>query len=235
MADHRVLDHLGLLARDYDVAIRRYIPRYDEMIATAVSLVKGEVVDLGTGTGALAAAILEAQPGARVRLVDIDPAMLDAARARVAHAGDRAELVHASFDPDGRSAAGLPNLWSQLPAVDAFVASLALHHVPELERKRALYARVREALRPGGRLVIADATVHEHGPERDIAFATWSAWMAQHGIAQAEADALFAKWAGEDRYYPLATELRLLAEAGFARPECFWKYGPMAVYGAFRD
>lgn len=235
MADHRVLDHLGLLARDYDAAIRRYIPRYDEMIATAVSLVGGEVVDLGTGTGALAAAILDAQPAAHVRLVDIDPAMLDAARARVARFGDRAELVHASFDPDGASTAGLPNLWAELPAIDAFVASLALHHVPELDRKRALYARIREALRPGGRLVIADATVHEHGPERDVAFAAWSAWMAQHGIAQAEAEALFAKWAGEDRYYPLATELRLLAEAGFARPECFWKYGPMAVYGAFRD
>lgn len=235
MADHRVLDHLGLLARDYDAAIRRYIPRYDEMIATAVSLVGGEVVDLGTGTGALAAAILDAQPAAHVRLVDIDPAMLDAARTRVARFGDRAELVHASFDPDGASTAGLPNLWAELPAIDAFVASLALHHVPELDRKRALYARIREVLRPGGRLVIADATVHEHGPERDLAFATWSAWMAQHGIAQAEAEALFAKWAGEDRYYPLATELRLLAEAGFARPECFWKYGPMAVYGAFRD
>ena len=58
--------------------------------------------------------------------------------------------------------------------------------------------------------------------------------MAQHGIGQAEADVLFAKWAGEDRYYPLAVELRLLADAGFARPDCFWKYGPMTVYGGFK-
>lgn len=221
MTEHRVLDHLGLAARDYDAVIRRYIPQYEQMIATAVGLVHGDVLDLGTGTGALAAAILEAQPAARVKLVDIDPAMLEVARARVARFGDRAELVHASFD-------------DTLPPCDAVVASLALHHVPELDRKRALFTRIHAALRPGGIFVIADATVHERGLERDVSFRTWSAWMASHGIAQSEADQLFAKWAGEDRYYPLATELRLLAEAGFAQPECFWKYGPMSVYGGYR-
>jgi tRNA (cmo5U34)-methyltransferase len=222
MTDHRVLTHLGVQAREYDAAIRTFIPEYEQMIATVVGLVRGDVIDLGTGTGGLAAAILEAHPAARVKLVDIDPAMLEVAAARVSPYGARAELVHASFD-------------AALPPCDAVVASLALHHVPELDRKRALYARIYGALRPGGALVIADATVHEDGNARTVMFATWSAWMARHGIAQAEADALFAKWAGEDRYYPLATELGLLADAGFTRPECFWKYGPMAVYGAFRD
>lgn len=222
MTDHRVLAHLGVQASDYDAQIRRYIPQYEQMIAAAVGLVRGDIIDLGTGTGALAAAILAAHPSARVKCVDIDPAMLETARGRLASFADRAELVHASFD-------------AALPPCDAVVASLALHHVPELERKRALYTRIHDALRPGGCLIIADATVHEDGPERAAAFDVWSRWMAQHGIAQPEADALFAKWAGEDRYYPLAIELRLLADAGFARPECFWKYGPVSVYGAFKD
>ena len=221
MTDHRVLAHLGLQAREYDTVIRTYIPQYEQMLATVVGLVRGDIIDLGSGTGALAAAILQAHPSARVKLVDVDPAMLEAARERVAPFGDRAELVHASFE-------------APLPACDAVVASLALHHVPELDRKRALYARIHEALRPGGVLVIADATVHEQGSERDVIFQTWSAWMAEHGIARPEAEALFAKWAGEDHYFPLATELRLLAEAQFARPECFWKYGPITVYGGFR-
>jgi tRNA (cmo5U34)-methyltransferase len=221
MSEHRVLDHLGLQAEQYDATIRRYIPHYDQMIGTVVGLAHGDVIDLGTGTGALAAAILAAQPTSRAKLVDIDPAMLEAARPRVARFGTRAELVHASFD-------------AALPPCDAIVASLALHHVPEPGRKCALYARIHDALRPGGVLLVADAVVHEAGAEREASFRVWSAWMASHGIAQSEADALFAKWAGEDRYYPLATELRLLADAGFARPECFWKYGPMAVYGGYR-
>ena len=231
MSEHRVLHHLGVQAREYDVEIRRYIPEYDQMIATAVGLVRGEVVDLGTGTGALAAAILHAHPTAHVKLVDIDPGMLDTARARVAAFGERAELVHASFAPGEKAGEAF---WAAVKACDAVVASLALHHIPALDTKRELYRRVHAALRPGGRFVIADAVVHDHGAERDAMFSVWSTWMARHGIAQTEANALFAKWAGEDFYYPLATELRLLADAGFQRPDCFWKYGPVAVYGAFR-
>ena len=80
----------------------------------------------------------------------------------------------------------------------------------------------------------ADATVHEAGAERERVFREWAAGMAQAGIAAAEAEALFAQWAGEDRYFPLAVELDLLASAGFARPECFWKRGAQAVFGGFR-
>jgi tRNA (cmo5U34)-methyltransferase len=223
--EHRVATHLGLAASDYDAAIRTYIPGYAEMIDTIVAIV-GQLaapyaIDLGAGTGALGAAILDRVPGARVQFLDIDPAMLEVAGARVAGHGDRAELRRGSFD-------------DALPPCDAVVASLALHHVPELDRKRALYARIHDALRPGGVLLVADVTVHDTGAAHDHTYGVWAASMARHGIARADADALFAKWAGEDRYYPLAVELGQLRAAGFAQPECFWKYGPATVFGAFR-
>jgi tRNA (cmo5U34)-methyltransferase len=221
MTDHRVLSHLGLAARDYDAEIRRYIPAYEQMIANAVELVDGLVIDLGTGTGALAAAILATKPTARVRLVDIDPAMLEAARERVAPYADRTELVTARFE-------------QSLVPCDGVVASLALHHVTDIDAKRDLYRTIFNALRPGGVLAIADATVHEQGPARDRAYAVWRREMATHGIAHDEAERLFTSWAHEDRYLPLPTELALLADAGFTHPECFWRFGPMTVYGAYR-
>jgi len=226
MTEHRVVDHLGVRASDYDAEIRRYIPGYDEMIATVVGVVGAigpapRVIDLGAGTGALGAALLDALPGATVRLIDIDPAMLEVARARVAHHGARAELVRASFA-------------DALPACDAVVASLALHHVPELAAKRALYARIAEALAPGGALVVADIAVHDAGAEHAWMYDAWQRAMAGAGIARDRAAELFEQWAGEDRYYSLATELALLADAGFPRPECFWKRGPSTVFGGFR-
>ena len=226
MGEHRVLDHLGVSAREYDAAIRRYIPGYEEMIATVVRVVAAvaespHVVDLGAGTGALGTAILDGIAGAHVQFVDIDPSMLEVVRVRAAPHAHRAEIVRASFD-------------DALPACDAVVASLALHHVPELERKRDLYRRAREALRPGGAFVIADATVHETGVERAWIYEQWAAAMAREGIARTEADRLFATWAREDHYLPLATELALLRDAGFDRPDCFWKYGPSTVFGGFR-
>ena len=224
MTEHRVSSHLGLQVADYDALIRKWIPAYDAMLDTVVSIVRTLhapfVVDLGAGTGALGGAILERVPESRVQLVDIDPNMLELATARVARFGARAGHVRGSFaDP--------------LPRCNAVVASLALHHVPVREDKRALYRRVREALRPGGVLAIADATVHEHGRAHDWIYELWAAHMGPHGISRAEADQLFTSWAKEDTYQPLHVEFALLAEAGFDRPECFWKHGPMAVYGAF--
>lgn len=225
--EHRVATHLGLAASDYDATIRRYIPAYDAMIATVVELVGAVgggapfVVDLGAGTGALGGAILDRVASARVQFLDIDPAMLEVASARVAGHGARAELRRGSFD-------------DALPPCDAVVASLALHHVPELDRKRALYARIHDALRPGGVLVVADITVFEAGAAHDHTYARWTEMMATQGIAGPEATRLFAQWAGEDRYYPLAVEIDLLRAAGFAQPDCFFKQGPGTVFGAFR-
>lgn len=226
MIEHRVASHLGVAADDYDRQIRRFIPGYEAMIGEVVALLDDVlpaaplVADLGAGTGALAGAILTAIPRARALLVDIDPNMLDVARARLAPHGERATFRRASFaDP--------------LPPCDAIVASLALHHVADIADKRALYAALRGALRPRGVLVSADCTVHAAGPEHDRAFRLWTAGMFDAGIGPGEAEALFAQWSREDTYLPLHVELGLLADAGFARPECFWRRGPMTVFGAF--
>jgi len=229
MSEHRVATHLGLDAQAYDAQVRRYVPHYDEMLAQVIAILDEAlgpaplVVDLGAGTGALAGAILDAIPRARVVLVDIDPTMLAVAAERVARHGARAELVRAAFDDV-----------AAVPACDAVVASLALHHVPERARKGALYARIHQALRPGGVFLDADATVHEDGAEHAHAFRHWRAWLAAGGIGATEADALFAQWAKEDRFFPLVDELGLLAAAGFARPDAFWKRGAMTVFGGFR-
>lgn len=237
---HRVATHLGVDAAAYDAAIRRFIPGYEEMIDEVVSILDDSldeevrVVDLGAGTGALAGAILDRIPRARAILVDIDPNMLAVAAARVARYGERAELRCATFD-DALAALAAEDVGGEPgPGVGAVVASLSLHHVPEVAQKRALYARIFASLAPGGVFLSADATVHADGSEHARIFREWAAGMAQAGIAAAEAEALFAQWAGEDRYYPLAVELDLLAAAGFVRPECFWKRGASTVFGGFR-
>lgn len=226
--EHRVEGHLGVAADEYDRAIRTFVPGYDEMLATIVRWLDGHVpdggmvVDLGAGTGALSAAILDALPAVRVTLRDIDPAMLEVAGVRCGEHEGRFSLQLCAFtDP--------------LPACDAVVATLALHHIANLDAKIAVYRAIREALAPGGLLLVGDATVHEDGPEHDRVFAEWSLSLQRHGISAAEAEGHFAQWAGEDRYFPLATELDALRSAGFARPECFWKLGGQSVFGGFRD
>jgi hypothetical protein len=59
---------------------------------------------------------------------------------------------------------------------------------------------------------------------------TWNATASAE-----EADAYLAQWAEEDFYVSLPDELALIADAEFPRPDCFWRDGMIAVYGAFKD
>lgn len=226
-AAHSVKRHLDVDAEAYDAEIRRFIPYYEEKLATGVELLDallppgGRVLDLGGGTGALSAAVLDRIPRASVTLLDVDPDMLAAARVRLAPHGDRVAFIEASFlDP--------------LPEADAVVASLALHHVHDIERKTELYRAIHDALTPGGVLVNIDAAVTDDRRLRALVFERWAAGMAPHGIDAAAAKQHFAAWAHEDRYFPLDVELGALRTAGFAEVECLWRRGSSAICVALR-
>jgi len=118
----------------------RYQRQFGFVSAMASDLVElldpraGEtILDLGCGTGELAAGI--AASGARVWALDADPAMVAAARERL---GPERVLL-----ADGHNFT-LPE------PVDAVFSNAALHWMP---RPGAVVARVRAALAPGGRFV----------------------------------------------------------------------------------
>ena len=226
-AAHSVKRHLRVDAEAYDVEIRRFIPYYDEMIVTGVEVLAAlvapdaHVLDLGGGTGALSFAVLDGLPDARVTVLDVDPDMLAAARRRLADFDDRVTFRHASF-------------LDSLPAADAVVASLALHHVHDLETKTALYRAIHDALSPGGVWLNLDAAVTGGARLNGLVFDRMVQRMGDHGISDAEARGHFAAWAEEDRYFPLDVELGALRQAGFDEVECFWRRGLTAVTCALR-
>lgn len=226
---HSVEGHLKLHVAEYDDLIRKLVPAYPAMRSVQLDLLTlgmpadgGLVIDLGGGTGALAAAIAEEFPGAIVEIYDTDPEMLATARERCAHFGERVRMVERSFsDP--------------LPPCDAVVASLSLHHVKDLAVKATIYRHVFAALRSGGIFLNADTTVPATPALRDQAFRLWAQSMRPHGIVEREAYEHFANWAHEDYYPPLIIELRMLADAGFTEPECFWREAAAAVFGAIKQ
>src|SRR3954447_11621937 len=128
-------------AAAYEAPRRRLIPPFDAFYGTAVAALEllgrppRRVLDLGAGTGMLAARVAAAYPDAELVLTDGAPAMLEQARAAL---GDRAQLHRADLadpPPDG--------------PFDAVLSALAIHHLDDAG-KQALFARVRAALPRGG-------------------------------------------------------------------------------------
>ena len=208
--------HLGINLGEYDAVIRTQIPYYEELISAAGDTVGAlartapAVVDLGTGSGALAQAILTARPKARVIGIDEDAGMLAMARKRLR---GRIETVAGNFE---RTA---------IPRCDVVSASFALHHIRTGRQKAAIYERCFAALRPGGLLVSADCCLASTKALQLSHRAAWLQHLQSH-YSRKKAEGYLQTWAKQDVYFTLDREVELLREAGFSveiafRKTCF--------------
>lgn len=213
-----VASHFGIDLSEYDSRIATFIPRYDEMIAVATTTLRveapqaREVLDLGTGTGALAGAVTAAMPRTRVTGIDSDEGMLALATRRL---GPRLTPVVGDI------------CRAPFPACDAVISSFALHHIRTRTAKQRVYGRIARALRRGGRLVLVDC--FPSASPRDWAHqrAVWLDHLAtQYGATGARR--IMRTWAREDTYMPLGIELAMLARAGFVT-EIAWRRDAFAV------
>ena len=220
-----VASHLGISIAEYDARIRTFIPDYEEMLEVAAAAVPANarmILDLGTGTGALAACCLRQARKARVFGIDADPQILKVAARRL---GDRAILHCGSF------------LRAPLRVCDVVVASFALHHIRSRISKRRLYGRLRASLAPHGRFLNVDCYPATDGFRRSdskwgdgLARQQRDAWMdhLRRNYSPSKAAALLKAWSKEDFYMPLETEVMIMRNSGFS-VEVLWRKGAFAV------
>lgn len=205
---------------------RRLVPCFDAFYGAAVRALElaqpgplRAVLDLGTGTGALAAMVADAHSQAELTLLDGAPAMIDRAAATL---GPRA------------AAALVQDFAEALPAgpFDAIVSSLAVHHLDDAG-KESLYARCFAALRPGGAFVNAEQVLGAT-PALDALLARWHEREARAlGTTDAEWAAAVERMA-HDRCATIDANLELLRVAGFADVAVHFADGRFAVLAARR-
>ena len=130
--------------------VRSEIPSYDRLQSVLADATcgssRGRILDLGSGTGVTAAAVLDRHHGAMLVGVDSSAEMLSHARALVPSA---TFVVSALEDP-------LPE-----GEFDLVVSAFAIHHLAP-EAKADLFRRTAEVLAPGGRFVLCDVVIPTH-------------------------------------------------------------------------
>ncbi len=163
-----ILGEWGFRRLTLNVDRRALIPRPETEIVVerALAHLRGldapVVLDVGTGTGAIALAIADEHPGARVTAIDVSADALDLARENAARTGLAVELLEhdaagglpgGPYDlvvsnPPYVERAELPTL---MPDVRDFEPHVALvgDQMPEVVARAA-----RDVLRPGGHLVL---------------------------------------------------------------------------------
>jgi trans-aconitate 2-methyltransferase len=196
------------IAREWDGATYDRVSGPMEAMGLAVLArlqLRGDetVVDAGCGSGRITSALLDRLPNGQVIAVDGAPSMIEAARERL---GERANLELRVAD--------LCELELDRPA-DAILSTATFHWIKD---HAGLFARLRAALRDGGRLA---AQCGGQGNIRVVREAG-EAVGAEEPFAP-----YFADWDGPWRYAAPDETEELLSAAGFASAKCWLEPRPV--------
>jgi SAM-dependent methyltransferase len=190
-------------------------------------------LDLGSGDGTLAAAILSRFPDAEATLVDFSEPMMEAARTRLDGADAPHRFVLADFGQSG---------WTDavrgLAPFDLVVSGFAIHHQPD-EGKRRVYQEVYDLLAPGAFFINVEH-VKPASP--------WLEWVADelmidsiHAFHERTGTGKNRDQVARDHVYrpdkaanilaPVEDQCDWLREIGYRDVDCYFKVLELAVLG----
>jgi len=182
------------------------------------------LLDVGCGAGNYTLKLLAAIPGLDVTLVDLSQPMLDRAQERVSAAGANAIRT---LQQDVRDAE------LGRDTFDVIVAAAVLHHLRTDEEWEAVFAKLFDALSPGGSLWIFDLVDVELAPLRDGTWKRYGAYLEALKGADYR-DHVLAYVEREDTPRSLVYQLELLRRTGFANVEVLHKHACYAAFGAVK-
>ena len=224
-----------------------FVPGRAEQTATLLRLLPARhdehctIVELASGEGVLAQAILEAFPHCHYIALDGSEVMRQHLTQKLARFSDRLEVR--SFDmhsQDWRTA--LPQ------SLRCVVSSLCVHHLADADKSQ-LFKDMATQLEPGGALLLADIIQPANQQIANL-FA-----QQYDDIVRAQSLELRGDLSGYEQFLQhkwnyftydyndptsfdtpsrLADQLRWLQEANFSLVDCFWMRAGHAVYGGFK-
>ncbi len=209
-------------AMQYDLHRQKVIPCFEVFYKTIVDLIPFRLgksfsfLDLGTGTGLLAALILDIFPKAHACVMDISDNMLAVARKRFA---DYDNVTFFVGDYAGESLSG---------HYDLIVSAMSIHHLTH-KLKLKLMKKIYHILEPGGMFINADLATGSTPVAEKFYHRHWIDYLEHSGLTADELDVIYERMS-HDLPATLESQLLWMQQAGFNEVDCCYKYFNFVVY-----
>jgi tRNA (cmo5U34)-methyltransferase len=167
------------------------------------------ILDIGSGHGVVAAALLSALPNATAIGLDISEPMMAEGKVRMAPFGKRFSYHVADF-ADGDLPSDLPGTF------DLVVSSRAIHHLIS-PNKAKLYAQIHARLNDGGAFFNIDNMRPRDEYFRAVYRKMGNRSTRPQGMGGGNGGS------GTEHPDPVDEQLTWLRDAGFAHVDCLWK------------
>ncbi len=201
---------------EYDGQIANSMPYYREFLAQILDilqqrgLTEGEWLDLGCGTGSLAALAHERFPQVRFVLADPSENMLELAQKKLAGLG--AEFLCAGSE--------------RLPAFPGrfqVVTAVQSHHYIRPEKRETVAENVFASLSEGGVFLYFENIVPEDDSLLEFELRRWARYRVEHGFPADGVEDFLARCGV--KYFPISVpdHLALLRRTGFRQMRVFWQ------------
>jgi tRNA (cmo5U34)-methyltransferase len=225
------------VVRRFLEGVRGGVPYANDQLEVMLRLLDGShrpiqrFLDLGSGSGLLAIAILTRHPDAHATLVDFSEPMMEAAQDLL---GEDATLP--TFVLADLNSRDWVNAVAEDAPYDAIVSGFTIHHLSN-ERKAAVYGEVLGILAPGALFI---------NVEHVASASPWIEEVWDDAMIDSLADYHEKQRTGQTRdmvareyrrrpdrsanvLAPVGTQLTWLRDAGFADVDCVFKYFELAV------
>ncbi len=224
------------LVATFLTGVRAALPNADDQLDVMLRVLAftgrpiDRVLDLGSGSGVLASAVLDRFPGATMVLADFSEPMLEAGRPRFPSPPHHLRVVDFSTP-----------LWTDavrdLAPFDAVVSGFAIHHQPD-ESKRRIYAEIFELLAPGAPFVhiehVASATPWIEHQFNELLVDRMYAYDQQTGGGrtreQVADDYVYRPDKAANILAPLETQLQWLRQIGYLDVDCLFKIYELCLF-----
>ena len=224
------------LVATFLTGVRAALPNADDQLDVMLRVLAftgrpiERVLDLGSGSGVLASAVLDRFPNATVVLADFSEPMLEAARSRFLSPPHHLRVVDFST-----------SAWSSavrdLAPFDAVVSGFAIHHQPDASKRR-IYAEIFDLLAPGAPFIhiehVASASPWIEHQFNELLIDRMYAYD-QHIAGGRTREQVATEYVhrpdkAANILAPLETQLQWLREIGYRDVDCLFKIYELCLF-----